>query len=414
MPMAAQPVGALERLNERAPIWANMRACLSHRFPRTGCRRCVEVCPASALSMTGTGLVLRDDCIGCGRCVATCPTGALSMPGLDATSAPTQAGTTVSVDCRRVPLRQSPSGALRVPCVGAVRVSDWLALACQAAPQAVEVLDRGACRTCPAGDGEANPAAAAMDEANRWLEHMGAPGTQRIRFVPRPADMPLNDLIPDSAAERNLDRRGFLRALTGHAALAAQGASRKSVSVGTPAIPDGGARIHPTERVALLARLGQIARDHGHTLPAELFHRVSIDAERCCHHGLCARTCPTAALSVYETVGDCGIRFDPALCIGCGECRDICPGHALTLQAATDASLRVRTLTRHETRVCAECHQNFVAGGTQCSDEDLPVCPACEKSRGMMSFAFQQLFHPGDQPAEPHERETLARGERHV
>ena len=43
---------------------------------------CVSVCPQSALTITGTGIVIdRTRCDGCGDCVAVCPSGALRLAG---------------------------------------------------------------------------------------------------------------------------------------------------------------------------------------------------------------------------------------------------------------------------------------------------------------------------------------------
>ena len=46
------------------------------------CGGCVSVCPAGALTLAETRLVVSDDCVDCGECVAACPVGALRVePG---------------------------------------------------------------------------------------------------------------------------------------------------------------------------------------------------------------------------------------------------------------------------------------------------------------------------------------------
>jgi len=43
------------------------------------CGGCVSVCPAGALTLAETRLVVSDDCVDCGECVAACPVGALRL-----------------------------------------------------------------------------------------------------------------------------------------------------------------------------------------------------------------------------------------------------------------------------------------------------------------------------------------------
>lgn len=44
----------------------------------TGCKRCIRVCPQTAIAMVGNiARVNQNQCIGCGKCVPVCPSGAL-------------------------------------------------------------------------------------------------------------------------------------------------------------------------------------------------------------------------------------------------------------------------------------------------------------------------------------------------
>jgi ferredoxin len=63
------------------------RLCAHSRSQRTGCSRCLDLCPASAISAAGDHVAIDANiCAGCGQCAAACPTGAASyaLPPEDA------------------------------------------------------------------------------------------------------------------------------------------------------------------------------------------------------------------------------------------------------------------------------------------------------------------------------------------
>ena len=63
------------------------RLCAHSRSQRTGCRRCLDLCPAGAITPAGDHVAIDPNiCAGCGQCAAACPTGAASyaLPSEDA------------------------------------------------------------------------------------------------------------------------------------------------------------------------------------------------------------------------------------------------------------------------------------------------------------------------------------------
>ncbi|MEM7753276.1 MAG: 4Fe-4S binding protein, partial [Pseudomonadota bacterium] len=53
--------------------------CAHSRASRTGCNRCLNVCPTGAITPAGDTVAIDPDvCAGCGACAAVCPTGAAS------------------------------------------------------------------------------------------------------------------------------------------------------------------------------------------------------------------------------------------------------------------------------------------------------------------------------------------------
>ncbi len=81
---AADLVGEFDK-----PRYVDYRAdlCAHSRNRRTGCTRCLEVCPTGAITPNGDHVALDPFvCAGCGSCHAVCPTGAASyaLPPADA------------------------------------------------------------------------------------------------------------------------------------------------------------------------------------------------------------------------------------------------------------------------------------------------------------------------------------------
>lgn len=73
---AADLVGEFEK-----PRYVDFHAelCAHSRSRRTGCTRCLEVCPTGAISPAGDAVALDPYvCAGCGSCSSVCPTGAAS------------------------------------------------------------------------------------------------------------------------------------------------------------------------------------------------------------------------------------------------------------------------------------------------------------------------------------------------
>ena len=78
-------------------------ACVRRRVKNSACRACADVCPTSAINITGQGATLDESrCVACGYCLFTCPADAIE-------SLPTP------LRCYRQALLIAPSG-LTAPC----------------------------------------------------------------------------------------------------------------------------------------------------------------------------------------------------------------------------------------------------------------------------------------------------------
>ena len=61
----------------------------------------------------------------------------------------------------------------------------------------------------------------------------------------------------------------------------------------------------------------------------------------CTACGVCARTCPTQALSLATGMGITSLVLDPAACTGCGVCVQTCPEAVLDVVSGIDLNLLV-------------------------------------------------------------------------
>ena len=82
---AGELVGTFDK-----PRFVNLEAelCAHQRNRRTGCTRCLDLCPTGAITPGKESvLVATEVCAGCGACAAVCPTGAITyaLPPSDAT-----------------------------------------------------------------------------------------------------------------------------------------------------------------------------------------------------------------------------------------------------------------------------------------------------------------------------------------
>ena len=387
--------------------------CAHSRSQIVGCRRCLDLCPTSAIVPAGDHVAIDDKiCAGCGQCATACPTGAASyaFPPADALMRKLRTLLMVYRDAGGVsPILliydEDHGGAL------------------------IDALARH-------GDGlPANVLPFAVNEVTQiGLELIAAAfayGAAAVRVILRakPRHDPAGLYNTIALAEPILAGFGLLGerfATIETDDPFALGEALRGIEPGEPVtrpasfLPVGGRRdvlrfaLRELHRVAP-APIDVIA------LPAGApFGAVEIDVEGCTLCLSCVSACPTGALS--DDPERPLLRFAEDACVQCGLCKATCPEKVISLLprlAFGDAIAFARVLKQEEPFPCIRCGKLFGVKSTiervvaklggqhwmyQNSPSRLDVIKMCEDCR--VAVVTEEGFDPYGAPARPKPRTT--------
>jgi ferredoxin len=366
-------------LTRNSGISVSPGLCQKVRFPKSTCRRCVEICPEKAISLDPEPQI-SDLCSGCGLCVRACPTevfeSELYPDGyfLDQVTSfldsreDTGNGKKLSICCRRA--ERPSTGAVGVPCLGAVGENVLFGAALTGIEEVI--LIRGKCERC-----HLKPAEHLFRGAIRRAKTLAAgTGLGGVSFT---------------TVEREKERRttvGRREMLTGIANRVRTGSRTIAPLEGTnlrereklePApTRDDGAGGSPGR--TLLRRLlrgrrweGTRAVGYDRGLP---WARMRVDEDRCTACRTCVAVCPTDAVHTTWEGERRILSFRPSACTNCSLCRDACAEDAI----AFEAEFWIADILQEDAEVVATIGSGWC---TICGDV-IPagmgkVCPTCER-----------------------------------
>ncbi|HZO46656.1 MAG TPA: 4Fe-4S binding protein [Xanthobacteraceae bacterium] len=331
----------------------NADICAHSRSKIVGCNRCLDLCPAGAITPDGDHVAIDAHiCAGCGQCAAVCPTGAASyaLPAADAlmrrlrtllTTYRDVGGTHPVIlfhdDPHGLPMIDAlarygdglPANALPVAVNEVTQVGlEALAAAFAYGAVAVRLLLRGKPRHDISGLHRT------LALAEPILAGLGF-GAGRVALIET------DD--PDALGES-------LRAIT-----LQDGAPRPASF-----LPTGGKR--DVMRLAL-RELHRAAPAPVDVVPLPVgapFGTIELNVEGCTLCLACVSACPTGALG--DDPEKPTLRFSEDACVQCGLCKATCPEKVITLTPQLDfraATASARVLKQEEPFRCIRCDKPF-------------------------------------------------------
>ncbi len=294
----------LKALAVESSITVDRSRCVRHRCTSNACTKCMDVCPADAISWTGKSLQIDDNaCTHCLSCLAVCPTAALASPEFtllkllsDLAEHPKPV-----IGCQGKPDRQAHA---RIPCLGYLAHPEVMTLCALTFPTGLQI-NLTACADC----------------SNSQIVNSVIATQKR-----------LDDLIPDHEIKLVLEEKkleylapsisrrdmfSLLRQRTTHAAASMvnrlQGPVKQN-SYGNKQVPEF--------RILLIRALSTSTKALRLKVRDLLFGKITF-TPTCNHSERCVGVCPTGAIKPAAENSK-SPAFDHNLCVSCNSCQAFC------------------------------------------------------------------------------------------
>ena len=340
------------------PRYVEFRAdlCAHSRSVRIGCTRCLDACPAGAITSAGDAVEIDPFvCGGCGMCHSVCPTGAAAyaMPS---------AGDLLSRLRTLLTAYEKAGGAAPILLIHDTSFG-------------TEMI------SAMAGHGRGLPAHVMPFSVNRatqtgfdLLANAGAYGAAGITILTDPKRADEMTALVGQVAMANAMFEGLgydarVRIIC-EADPDRVEADLWSIETGTRAVP---ATYLPQGDKRGVQRLALSHLHRNAPVPADIIGlpggaslgAVSVNVEGCTLCLACVGVCPTGAM--LDNPDAPQLRFTEDACVQCGLCANTCPESVITLDPRlnfTDAASRPALIKEEEPAKCVRCGNAF---GTQSS-----------------------------------------------
>ena len=365
--------------------------CAHSRAEKTGCTRCLDLCPTGAISPSGEHVTVDPMiCAGCGACSSVCPSGAISYdaPPVDLTFRRVQTLARAYLDAGGTAPRLLAHDA---------HGAEMIRLAARhgrGLPADVVPLDISAIGAF--GHAEA---VAALGAGFAHVTILPGPGADRGALL---AQVALARAIAGEGRVALLDTSdpdALSDALFGAGAPA---------PVATPVRPMG-------TRRQITRQAARALHPDAPALPlpdGAPYGAVLVDTDACTLCLSCVSLCPSGALA--ENPDRPELRFQEDACLQCGICATICPETAITLEPRlnlADDALRQVVLNEEEPFACIGCGALFGVKSTidriteklqshaMFSGDKLRMIQMCDDCRVNAQFhAENNPFASGERP----------------